>query len=184
MNTNEKFCRYCGKKIIVDSEFCSYCGKSLKEDNAVEETKITNSIKRNNPFKVLFSWIVMVVIFIVAILLFALVIGLGRIIMNEISTWPVLIRIAIFIFGGLSYLFGLLIAPLFYGVPALIAISERVCPSKKGTRYVVFGIIITILYLGEFFIRLLKYSSFEFDVLLIVVFGIALAYIGSHTNKI
>lgn len=192
---NDRYCQYCGRKIPTDSEFCVYCGRTLNEnvikphvDIVDQEQKTTNSIsqqekKKINPFKLVLSWIVMVLIFFIALFIFSLLIDLGRTILDAVSEWPLIIKVVAFCLGGATTLFGLIIAPIWYGIPALVAISESICESPKGTRYVVFGVFIAIDYLLSFILNLINYHSFSMTHLIIGIAGIALAFFRNRLFK-
>lgn len=45
----------------------------------------------------------------------------------------------LFMFGGIGFF--ILLLPFIIGIPLIIKCSETVCPSKKGTRYLIYFII-------------------------------------------
>lgn len=86
------------------------------------------------------------------------------------------LKLIVIIVGG-SFILGLALAPLWYGVPLTYTASEAVCPSKRGDRYIVVGVLIVVSCILEIIL------GFMLRDILIGIYGIALIFYGrSHSN--
>ncbi len=86
------------------------------------------------------------------------------------------LKIIVIIVGG-SFILGLALTPLWYGIPLTYSASEAVCPSKRGDGYIVVGVLIVISCILEII------SGFMLRDILIGIYGIALIIYGrSQTN--
>lgn len=86
-------------------------------------------------------------------------------------------KLIVIIVGG-SFILGLALAPLWYGIPLTYSASEAVCPSKRGDRYVIMGVLILVSCVLEII------SNFAIRYILIAIYGIALIICGrSHTKN-
>ena len=86
------------------------------------------------------------------------------------------LKLIVIIVGG-SFILGIALAPLWYGIPLTYSASEAVCPSKRGDRYVVMGVLILVGCVLEII------TGFMLRDILIGIYGIALIIYGrSQTN--
>jgi hypothetical protein len=86
------------------------------------------------------------------------------------------LKLIVIIVGG-SFILGIALAPLWYGIPLTYSASEAVCPSKRGDRYVVMGVLILAGCVLEII------TGFMLRDILIGIYGIALIIYGrSQTN--
>ena len=84
------------------------------------------------------SWLALFGCYVVFTTLASLDMALLRYIIGLYSQLSPFLKLVVIFFGGSAFI-GLTLAPLYYGIPLSWAASEAVCPSKKGTRYIVFG---------------------------------------------
>ena len=85
-------------------------------------------------------------------------------------------------------MFGIIATPFFYGIPLIITVSEALSPSKKGTRYSLFGWLYAIL---SGFILLLSFLgtvtgnkfALVFMYIIILIYGICLIVSGNSKRK-
>ena len=99
------------------------------------------------------SWIVMCLISVVVSLIASLLVGLGGWLIGIISHLSVFLQILCYLVGG-STLLSLIFLPVFYGPPLTVMASEAVCPTKKGTRYKAYAILMLITYILDIIIGL------------------------------
>jgi hypothetical protein len=94
------------------------------------------------------------------------------------------VKIIIIVIGGVPLFFGIFISPVQYGAPLLIRASEAICPSRRGTRYKVFGVL--WLMLGVVNISyLLIMRQFSVDLLqraLVAMLGLAMLIVAGKRN--
>lgn len=87
-------------------------------------------------------------------------------------------QIACYIVGD-PFILGIALAPLWYGIPLTYSASKGVCPSKRGDRYVIMGVLIIVSCVLEII------SGFMLREILIGIYGIALVICGrSKTDEI
>jgi len=118
-----------------------------------------------------------IVVYFIAVLLFALVLYVIGIIGDLPRFW----RIIIYLFGG-STLLGILFAPLQYGGILTVSASEAIKPSKAGTRYKVFSLIIIIIYALEFVLSIIMRKP-NWAALYVIAFGVSLLISGAAMMK-
>ena len=86
------------------------------------------------------------------------------------------LKLIVIIVGG-SFILGLALAPLWYGVPLTYTASEAGCPSKRGDRYIVVGVLIVVSCILEII------SGFMLRDILIGIYGIALIFYGRSQSN-
>lgn len=86
------------------------------------------------------AWIVMFIGENVVLFLLNLALVLVRLVLNEIHRLSPILYWAAIIVGGMTIL-GILFGVAFYGALIAVKLSQLVWKSKKGTRYVVFGVL-------------------------------------------
>ncbi len=126
--------------------------------------------------------------------LFSLIVALDMLLLTyllslfvELTTF---LKLVVIILGG-SFFLGLAIAPLWYGIPLTLYLSQKVCPTRYGDRYVIFGVLICCSAVGEIIISLLllPYVHFFFWPyflygLLSVIYGLAVLIQGKCRGKL
>ena len=122
------------------------------------------------------SWLALFGCYVVFTTLASLDMALLRYINVLHSQLSPFLKLVVIFFGGSAFI-GLTLAPLYYGIPLSWAASEAVCPSKKGTRYIVFGTL-TVVFSVTGAIML----GLEFRDILTTVYGIGLVIYG-HTQE-
>ncbi len=123
------------------------------------------------------SWIVLILGYVA----FGLVLALDLTIMDYFfelyDTLSAFLKLIILIIGS-SFVFGLAITPLVYGIPLVHSASESICPSKKGVRYFCIG----IFAVATVIINTI-YSGFYLSGIFYAIFGISFIVIGYSTMK-
>lgn len=111
---------------------------------------------------------------------FCFVIGLDMALVKYLASLYVqlsaFLKLVIIIVGG-SFVFGLATAPLFYGIPLTYAACEAICPSRRGVRYIVMGILILICCVLE------AINGFLLRDIFIGIYGIALISYCDYSHK-
>ena len=126
------------------------------------------------------SWVVLILFY----FLFAVVLGLDQLLLgyvfNLYDQLGAFMKLVVIFVGG-TFIGGLALAPLFYGIPFTYAASEAVCPSRKGVRYIVWGI---FLVGGTIFSLLTNfYWSALIARIFVAIYGVGLIMYGnSHSN--
>ena len=122
-----------------------------------------------------FSWLTLIACYI----LFCLIVALDMALLSYISSLyghlSPFLKIIVIIVGG-SFILGLAFAPLWYGIPLTYAASEAVCPSKRGARYLIIGIIIIVTCILDIL------SKFMVRDIVIAIYGIALIAYGRKNS--
>ncbi len=122
------------------------------------------------------SWLALVGCYIIFGIILSLDMELLAYIVNLYSQLSAFLKLVIIIFGG-STIVGFALAPLFYGVSLSYAASEAICPSKKGARYIIVGILIILF-------SLIKATLiFTISDIIFAIYGIALICIGSNRKR-
>lgn len=193
---DDNACPNCKKIVPTDSVFCPFCGERMIDEEK-SEVVITNTvvpgakeqvykagIEKNDPgiFKRILSWIVLVAGFALAVILFAVVFMIVGYIFSLIEDLPSILKLLVYLFGGGTFIFGIIFIPYTMGLPLLIGASERVCPSKNGLRYLIFGGFIAVDYLWTFISNVINHHI-TFSHLAIGLFGIGIAYFGKSASK-
>ena len=89
-----------------------------------------------------------------------------------------IIRIIVYLIGGTATI-GLAIAPIWYGSIITVAWSNYVSNSKRGTRFLVYGIILAILYVSD----MLLFSGFTYNKTIMTLYSAALIFMGVASRK-
>lgn len=121
--------------------------------------------------KRILSWLVVVLCFIAVCILSTLDYMLISWMFDVFGTLSLTAKILLLIIGG-SFAAGLAIAPAGYGAFLTLTLSDKVCRSEKGIRYIVLGAVAAALY-GYSMIKL-----FNFRDLLIAGYGVLLVVLG------
>lgn len=193
---NENICPKCKKAVPIDSMFCPFCGEKITIEEKTDPVFIKNETPivkeqiykveddKTDPgiFKRILSWIVLVACFAVALLIFGVVFMLVDYIFDLISSLPSLLKIIVYVFGGGTFLYGIIFIPYTLGLPLLIGASEKVCPSKNGLRYLLFGGFIAVDYIWAFISNMLDHHI-TISHLAVGLFGIGIAYFGKTMSK-
>ena len=189
-------CPNCKKVVPTDSVFCPYCGERITAEKTLEPI-VTNTEssyakekahlvenEKTDPgiFKRILSWIVLVACFAVALFFFGIVFMIVDYVLNLITDLPTILKIIVYIFGGGTVLSGIIFVPYYLGLPMLIGASEKVCPSRKGLRYLFFGGFVALDYLWAFTNNLLNHHI-SMSHLAICIFGVMIAYFGKTMSK-
>lgn len=86
------------------------------------------------------------------------------------------LKIIVIIIGG-TFVFGLAVAPVYYGSILTLTWCEKISESKKGTRYTVMGIFILLCCVLE------AVTDFHARDIPIGIYGIVLMVFGANTRK-
>ena len=126
--------------------------------------------------KRLLSWLTLVGCYIVFCLIVALDMALLAYISSLYYQLSAFLKLIVIIIGG-SFILGIALAPLWYGIPLTYSASEAVCPSRRGDRYVIMGVLILV----SCFLEII--SGVMIRDILIGIYGVALIFYGrNHTN--
>ena len=117
------------------------------------------------------SWLTLIGCYIAFCLIVSLDMALLRYIAGLYYQLSAFLKLIVIIVGG-SFILGIALAPLWYGIPLTYSASEAVCPSKRGARYVVMGVLILVSCVLEII------SGFMLRDILIGIYGIALIIYG------
>ena len=104
--------------------------------------------------RLLGSWIVLPIMYYVVYFVGSLCSRFLLWVISEISVLSAFMKIILIIVGG-SFFLGIIILPLFFGAAATVFASEKVYPSKNGTRYIVFSVILMTLTVVGFLMALI-----------------------------
>jgi hypothetical protein len=122
------------------------------------------------------SWLTLIGCYIAFCLIVSLDMALLGYIAGLYYQLSAFLKLIVIIVGG-SFILGIALAPLWYGIPLTYSASEAVCPSKRGDRYVVMGVLILAGCVLEII------TGFMLRDILIGIYGIALIIYGrSQTN--
>lgn len=122
------------------------------------------------------SWLTLIGCYIAFCLIVSLDMALLGYIAGLYYQLSAFLKLIVIIVGG-SFILGIALAPLWYGIPLTYSASEVVCPSKRGDRYVVMGVLILAGCVLEII------TGFMLRDILIGIYGIALIIYGrSQTN--
>lgn len=123
------------------------------------------------------SWLTLIGCYIAFCLIVALDMKLLSYISSLYHQLSAFLKLIVIIIGG-SFIFGLAVAPLWYGIPLTYSASEAVYPSKRGDRYVIMGVLILVSCILDIVL------GFSIRDILIGIYGIALIIYGrNHTNN-
>ena len=114
----------------------------------------------------------MYLISVVVGILASLLVALGGWLIGIINDLSVFLRILCYLFGG-STLLSLLLLPVYYGPPLTIMASEAICPTRKGTRYKVYSVLMLITYVLDIIIGLSN-SYFNLATIVMCIYYIVL----------
>lgn len=135
--------------------------------------------------KRILSWVVLYLITLVVELLTSVVVGIGGYLLGLVSELNAVLELICYIIGGTTFV-SILASPAYYGFMLVMWASEAVKKSKKGMRYILFGIyflLAQIIYL----INGLASHSFLFSNLILSIimclFYIALIVAGATIAK-
>lgn len=90
-------------------------------------------------------------------------------------------KILLILIGGSTFL-GFLLTPLISGGEVTVSISNSICMTKKGFRYVIFGIILLINSIWSF-VYYLNANTIELIFICTFIYGIELIVIGRRNNN-
>ena len=193
---DDNTCPNCKKVVPADSVFCPFCGEKIKDEGETE-TVVRNAVvpdakeqvnetkaDQTDPgfFKRFLSWVVLAACFVVALIVFSIAFMIVDYIVDLIEDLPSFLKIVVYIFGGGTFIFGIISFPYNVGLPMIIGASEAVCPSKNGLRYLVFGGFIAVDYLWAFVSNFLNHHI-SVSHLVVGLFGIGIAYFGKSASK-
>ena len=122
------------------------------------------------------SWLALIGCYFLFCFIVALDMALLSYVLDLYSQLSAFLKLVILIIGG-SFVLGIAFAPLFYGIPLIITACEAICPSKRGTRYTVFGIFVLVCCVAEIFM------GFMLRDILIGIFAISLIVCGRSKAK-
>ncbi len=193
---DDSTCPICKKIVPSDSAFCPFCGEKIIEDindkSVILDTEVPSAekqaykteVEKDDPgiFKRILSWIVLVAGFAIALILIAVVFMIVGYIFNLIEDLPSVLKLLVYLFGGATFLFGIIFIPYTMGLPLLISASEKVCPSKNGMRYLIFGCFIAVDYLWAFISNIIDHHI-SISHLAVALFGIGIAYFGKKMSR-
>lgn len=122
--------------------------------------------------KRILSWIVMFLLSVLANTCTSLVIRLCGWFINLTNVMNLGPRIVCYLFFGTTLL-SILFIPAVYGAILTSSASEAVCPTKKGTRYIVYSVLMLVLCVYDFVV---SFQSNVWDVgaLLMCIYYIVL----------
>ena len=124
------------------------------------------------------SWLTLVGCYLLFSLINMLDLLLLSFISDLVTSLPAFLKFLTILIGG-TFILGIAIAPLWYGIPLTVAASNSVHQSKKGTRYKVFGIfiiVITVLsFLSGDLIDVIKYIDH-------LIYGLAIIFVGKRDD--
>ena len=124
------------------------------------------------------SWVVLYLASCLTSVITSISLTIGAYLFDLIDTLNVFLKIVIYIIGG-SVLLSFLILPIYYGTALTIYASEAIKESKKGTRYIAFGMIMLILSLLYIFYGIAK-DTFHIGCVIMSIYYIALIISGKH----
>lgn len=126
--------------------------------------------------KPVLAWLVLIVCYFAFLLLLDLDMVLLSYIFDLYDSLSPFLKLLIIIFGG-SFITGLALLPLYYGIPFIHNASEAICKSEKGLRYTAFGILVCII------TGLSILYGFMLRDIFTAILGIAFVSIGRSTHK-
>ena len=135
--------------------------------------------------KRILSWVVLYLITVVISLLTSVVVGLGSYIIGLVNELNTFLKLIIYFVGGTTFL-SFLLLPTYYGFIFVFWATESIKKSKKGLRYIVFGIINLIAELFYIVSGLVEHTflfSNLINSLIMCIFYIALIVAGSTIAK-
>jgi hypothetical protein len=120
-----------------------------------------------------FSWLVFVLLYSIVCKLGGLVTTLAFLFIDWLGDKSTGLLIFLILIGG-TLLLGLLFLPFTLGIPAVVMSSESICPSRKGTRYLVWSIInsvtMGIVIIGAIFCLVDFSFELAYEALYVLVF--------------
>lgn len=127
--------------------------------------------------KRLLSWLVM---WLLSLLVGAFTVLLGNLagyLILLIDELGIFLRVVCYLLGGATLL-SIVLAPATQGPPIVALASQAICPSKKGTRYMVFSTLMLILYAIDFILVLSGQGKFNPSVLVMCIYYVILLIVG------
>lgn len=109
-------------------------------------------------------------------LLTSLFVGVAEYILRLIQDLGILLRIAIYLIGGSTFI-SLVLLPIFYGAPICVHLVELIHNSKKGSRYLVFSIYMLVTTIFYIVVNLMN-GTFMLNSIIMCIYYIAVAIIG------
>ena len=122
------------------------------------------------------SWLVLLGCYLAFAFLVSIYIPLINFVFDLYGSLNAFLKLLILIIGG-SFLLGIVIAPVYYGIPLMHTASEAVCESRKGVRYTVFGIWVLTSTVLE------AITGVMFRDIFFAILGISFIVIGRNTRK-
>ncbi len=92
---------------------------------------------------------------------------------NSLSAF---LKLIVLIVGG-TFILGIAIAPLWYGIPLIHFASDAICTSKKGLRYTIFGVFVVVFSILGILI------DFDIRDIFDLILGVAFIIIGHNTRR-
>ena len=127
--------------------------------------------------KRLLSWFIMWLLSILVGVFTVLLGNLAGYVLTLIDELSIFFRVVCYLLGGATLL-SIVLTPATQGPSIVIAASETICPSRKGTRYVAFSGIMLVLYVIEFILVFSGQGKFNPTVLIMCIYYVILLITG------
>ena len=134
-------------------------------------------MRKEEIMKRFLSWLTLVVGYLIYELVIVLDLFFITYLLSLYDELSAFLKIIVIILGG-SFALGLIIYPIIYGATFTVEFSESLYESKKGTRYILSGILILIITILDII------DDFSVKYIFILIFGIILIYFGIEKYKI
>ena len=124
------------------------------------------------------SWVVLYLASCLTNIIMFVVLSIAAYLFGLIDTLNMFLRILIYIIGG-STLLTLIFFPIHYGSILTVSASEAIKESKKGTRYILFGIIMLVWSLFGIFYGIAK-GTFHAGYIMMCIYYIMIIITGKQ----
>lgn len=166
------------KYFIVDSE----TGEVVSETTFRAINNLSEK-KTENRFKQFLALLILFISFLIVSIMASLVFRFLLWAISEMSKMSASFHLVFLLFVGGSTFIGIALAPLFYGIPLAIGISESIAVSPHGLRYIVFSAT-TIVFCGLVIaVNLVYRNTWAFVYIYMIIFSIIVGIFGVNVNK-
>lgn len=128
------------------------------------------------------SWIVLCAVSLLVEIVLSMAVRLGWYVVGLIGKLGTLLQIIVILFAGTSIL-SFFVFPVSYGMILALKASEAVCPTRKGTRYVLLGVSMLVIDLLCFFIDIVFRRMLSLNYLVACIYYIMIIFTGREYAK-
>ena len=147
-----------------------------------ETGEVIEERSKYGPFRRTLAFLVMVIEFWVFGFIVELVFRFLSWCFTQLSTLNGVFQVIIYLVLG-STIIGIALAPMFYGIPAMVSSSEGIAPSRNGARYIVFAVINGLFCAVIVVLYFVTSHRFSLVYTYLIIAAIIIGVVGKHVSK-